>query len=99
MVVLPSTGASRYHNCCIDGGTVRNILDTPSYLLHTGKTVVFYGKLDVLVKLFFDQMKVSLEISVGLPYQISSILMEPFGRLIMQMIVASSFPFDFMHDA
>jgi hypothetical protein len=21
MVVLPSTGASRYHNCCIDGGT------------------------------------------------------------------------------
>jgi hypothetical protein len=20
MVVLPSTGASRYHNCCIDGG-------------------------------------------------------------------------------
>jgi hypothetical protein len=25
MVVLPSTGASRYHNCCIDGGT-------PSYL-------------------------------------------------------------------
>jgi hypothetical protein len=25
MVVLPSTGASRYHNCCIDGGT------TPEY--------------------------------------------------------------------
>jgi hypothetical protein len=22
MVVLPSTGASRYHNCCIDGGTI-----------------------------------------------------------------------------
>jgi len=21
MVVLQSTGASRYHNCCIDGGT------------------------------------------------------------------------------
>jgi hypothetical protein len=21
MVVLPSTGASRYHNCCVDGGT------------------------------------------------------------------------------
>jgi hypothetical protein len=21
MVVLPSTGASRWHNCCIDGGT------------------------------------------------------------------------------
>jgi hypothetical protein len=21
MVVLPSTGVSRYHNCCIDGGT------------------------------------------------------------------------------
>jgi hypothetical protein len=21
MVVLPSTGASCYHNCCIDGGT------------------------------------------------------------------------------
>jgi len=21
MVVLPSTGASRYHNCCRDGGT------------------------------------------------------------------------------
>jgi hypothetical protein len=21
MVVLPYTGASRYHNCCIDGGT------------------------------------------------------------------------------
>jgi hypothetical protein len=31
MVVLPSTGASRYHDCCIDGGTVRNILDIPSY--------------------------------------------------------------------
>jgi hypothetical protein len=22
MVVLPSTGASRYHNCCIDGATI-----------------------------------------------------------------------------
>jgi hypothetical protein len=21
MVVLPSTGALRYHNCCVDGGT------------------------------------------------------------------------------
>jgi hypothetical protein len=21
MAVLPSTGASRYHNCCVDGGT------------------------------------------------------------------------------
>jgi hypothetical protein len=21
MVALPSTGASRYHNCCVDGGT------------------------------------------------------------------------------
>jgi hypothetical protein len=29
MVVLPSTGASRYHNCCIDGGT------RPEYFGHT----------------------------------------------------------------
>jgi len=21
MVIIPSTGVSRYHNCCIDGGT------------------------------------------------------------------------------
>jgi hypothetical protein len=34
MVVLPSTGASCYHNCYIDGGTSLkyfNILDTHSY--------------------------------------------------------------------
>jgi hypothetical protein len=28
MVVLPSTGASRYHNCCIDGGI------SPKYFGH-----------------------------------------------------------------
>jgi hypothetical protein len=33
MVVLPSTGASCYHNCCIDVAAVRNILDVPSYRL------------------------------------------------------------------
>jgi hypothetical protein len=37
MVVLPSTGASRYHNCCIDGGT------SPQYfgytLVHIRQTV------------------------------------------------------------
>jgi hypothetical protein len=33
MVVLPSTGASCYHNCCIDGSTVQNILDKPSYIV------------------------------------------------------------------
>jgi hypothetical protein len=30
MVVLPSTGASRYHNFCIDGGTSPEYLNTPS---------------------------------------------------------------------
>jgi hypothetical protein len=29
MVVLPSTGASRYHNCCTDGGT------SPEYFGYT----------------------------------------------------------------
>jgi hypothetical protein len=29
MVVLPSTGASHYHNCCIDGGT------SPEYFGYT----------------------------------------------------------------
>jgi hypothetical protein len=33
MVVLPSTGASRYHNCCIDGGT------SPEYF---GYTLVYF---------------------------------------------------------
>jgi hypothetical protein len=33
MIVLPSTGASRYHNCCIDGGT------SPEYF---GYTLVYW---------------------------------------------------------
>jgi hypothetical protein len=40
MVVLPSTGASRYHNYCIDGGTS---LENFGYLL-----VGFSGKKDVI---------------------------------------------------
>jgi hypothetical protein len=40
MVVLPSTGTSRYHNCCIDGGTSPEYFGFPSYdwfiLIHWG---------------------------------------------------------------
>jgi hypothetical protein len=31
MVAVPSTGASRYHNCCVDGGTSPKILDQSMY--------------------------------------------------------------------
>jgi len=36
MVVLPSTGASRYHNCCIDGGT--SLENFGHHLVHVHST-------------------------------------------------------------
>jgi hypothetical protein len=36
MIVLSSTGASRYHNCCIDGGT------SPEYF---GFTLIMFAEL------------------------------------------------------
>jgi hypothetical protein len=34
MVVLPSTGASPYHNYCTEAAPVRSVLDAPSYMLN-----------------------------------------------------------------
>jgi hypothetical protein len=44
MVVLPSTGASRYHNCCIDGG------NTPEYF---GYHLVY----STFIWLFYSEVK------------------------------------------
>jgi hypothetical protein len=49
MVVLPSTGASRYHNYCIDGGTSPGCFGYPSYLKKTFR--IKYFKYIHLIKL------------------------------------------------
>jgi hypothetical protein len=48
MVIVPSTGASRYHNCCIDGGT------SPEYF---GYNLVHVKWASVVVWMFWRRDK------------------------------------------
>jgi hypothetical protein len=53
MVVLPFTGASCYHNCCIDGGTNLEyfgcaLIDTPSHLVIAYTCVIHFKSVHLL---------------------------------------------------
>jgi hypothetical protein len=65
MVVLPSTGASRYHNCCIDGGT------SPEYF---GFTLVLYLGLLRVVSSGNDSIRTMLIYLMQFQWKLSSSL-------------------------
>jgi hypothetical protein len=84
MVVLPSTGASRYHNCCIDGGA------SPKYFGYTlaHSVCLNNSSYKFLIRTVINSMNnqqthkrstISYTTLVTMPLHVSTLLLHPPG--------------------